>query len=226
MESLLSCRNLTKEYILPENSVHAISKITLDINKGDFICFMGPSGSGKTTLLNILGLLDVPTEGELLLNGISTLQMSKTSIEDSRRKFYGYVFQRPNLIYSLSNYRNIEIPLLIKNQIKGSVDRKKLIFEILKVLDLEDKAYRFPPELSLGQQQRIALARAVIHKPAILLLDEPTGSLDRDNSNIIVEILRKIYDLFSPTILIVTHDNEVAKIANKIYYLENGEIKS
>lgn len=224
METILSCVNVTKEYPWYKDSVHALSGITIDIKDGDFISFMGPSGSGKTTLLNILGLLDIPTSGELSLNGKSTLNMNLSMIEELRRDYYGFVFQRPNLIKSLSIYRNIELPLLIQKKIKQPITRKEKIFELLKLEGLEEKANKYPSQLSLGQQQRIALARAIVHEPKILLLDEPTGSLDRENSNLIVDLLKRIHESYSSTIIIVTHDDQVAKTGNSIRYLENGKL--
>lgn len=224
MESIITCIDLTKKYQIFDESIRALSEINLDIKKGEFICFVGPSGSGKTTLLNLLGLLDKPSSGEIVVDGKSISQMTSSSIDNIRRENFGYVFQRPNLLPTLTVYKNIELTLLIQNKIKGTTDRKKLIFELLKFLELDDKIYNYPSQLSIGQQQRIALARAIIHKPSVLLLDEPTGSLDRENSDLIVDILRKLFLKFNSTILLVTHDLQVAKAGTKILYLEDGII--
>ncbi len=224
MESIITCIDLTKKYQIFDESIRALSEINLDIKKGEFICFVGPSGSGKTTLLNLLGLLDKPSSGEIVVDGKSISQMTSSSIDNIRRENFGYVFQRPNLLPTLTVYKNIELTLLIQNKIKGTTDRKKLIFELLKFLELDDKIYNYPSQLSIGQQQRIALARAIIHKPSVLLLDEPTGSLDRENSDLIVDILKKLFIKFNSTILLVTHDLQVAKAGTKILYLEDGII--
>ena len=189
MVALVKCINISKTYNFEKNIIQALENINIEINNGDFICLQGPSGSGKTSLLNILGLLDYASSGTLVIDGNSINTMDTASINQLRIKLSCNVFQQPNLNHSLTIYKNIEIPLLIQKTMKGAADRKRKIIELLDILDLKNKAHNYPSQLSVGQQQRIEIAISIVHDPVLLLMDEPTGSLVRENSDFIVDLL-------------------------------------
>lgn len=220
----IECSDLSRKFENNGNIKVALNKINLKLEKSEFICLMGPSGSGKTTLLNIIGLLDLPTKGSLQINGILISTLDKKRLTKLRSTIFGYVFQKPNLLRQLSIYENLELPLLVQDRKIGYLDRQKKIFDLLRKLEIYDKAFNYPTQLSSGEQQRVSIARAIIHQPQIILLDEPTGSLDRETTTQFLKLLEEIYKSYYPTIIMVSHDKLVASLSHKIINILDGKI--
>ena len=224
MESLINCINLSKVYSNNVTSTIAIKNINLHIIKNDFISFVGPSGSGKTTLLNILGLLDLPTTGNLYFNEISITELDNEKLALLRCNNYGYVFQLPNLIKHFTVRANVEMPLLLGRY--SLLARKEMVNNALENVELLNKIDKYPDQLSGGEQQKVALARAIVKEPIILVLDEPTGSLNEQDTRQIIDLLHKIYYELKTTLLIVTHDMNVASASQKVIKIIDGELQS
>lgn len=218
--SLLKVENLVKKYENGNNTVIALNGINLEVNTGDFISIIGASGSGKSTLLHMLGTVDKPTSGKILLDGIDINQMNDLEQSKLRREKVSLMYQFYNLIPTLNVKENIIFPLMLDNK---KIDNDYLE-ELISILKLKDLLKRFPNELSGGQQQRVAIARALINKPYIILADEPTGNLDRNNSRELIELLKVANEKYNQTIIMVTHDIELAKYAKKIITIEDGKI--
>lgn len=215
-------RNVKKVFGLGNNAVWAVNGITLEIPKGEFIALVGASGSGKSTLLNLLGGLEYPTSGEILVEGIDICKLKKRDIPQFRRRNIGFVFQNYSLLPMLNIYDNIILPLSFEKRIRA--DHKEHV-ELLQYLGIWEQRQKFPHELSGGQQQRVAIARALINKPAILLADEPTGNLDSKTTNSVMEVLQSSCQKYKQTILMVTHNLEIAQMCNKVIHIEDGKIK-
>lgn len=224
MESLINCINISKVYSNNVTSTIAIKNINLHIIKNDFISFVGPSGSGKTTLLNILGLLDLPTTGNLYFNEISITELDNEKLALLRCNNYGYVFQLPNLIKHFTVRANVEMPLLLGRY--SLLARKEMVNNALENVELLNKIDKYPDQLSGGEQQKVALARAIVKEPIILVLDEPTGSLNEQDTRQIIDLLHKIYYELKTTLLIVTHDMNVASASQKVIKIIDGELQS
>lgn len=218
--NILSVRNLKKYYNTGENTVKALDGIDLDICKGEFLAVVGTSGSGKSTLLHMLGGLDNPTSGEIIIDGRNISGLSRDELTVYRRRKIGFVFQNYNLLPLMNVYENIVLPI----KLDGIKPDDDYVEEILKLLKLEDKKYFMPNQLSGGQQQRVALARALAIKPAIILADEPTGNLDSLNARELMEYLVKINKEKHTTIIMVTHDSFVASYSKKVYYMKDGHL--
>lgn len=217
---ILRVENLRKEYGDDNNKVIALDGITLEIERGEFVAVVGPSGSGKSTLLHIIGGVDSPTEGDVYIDGNNISKYSSKELSYFRRRKVGIVYQFYNLIPNLTARHNIELPLKLD---KRKTNEKNFL-EIVKKLGIEDKLNSFPSELSGGQQQRIAIARSLIYSPSIILADEPTGNLDRNNSKEIVDIFRYFNKALKQTIILVTHDENVALQADRIITIVDGKI--
>ncbi|MGI5950135.1 ABC transporter ATP-binding protein [Peptoniphilus sp.] len=217
---ILRVENLRKEYGDDNNKVIALDGITLEIERGEFVAVVGPSGSGKSTLLHIIGGVDSPTEGDVYIDGNNISKYSSKELSYFRRRKVGIVYQFYNLIPNLTARHNIELPLKLD---KRKTNEKNFL-EIVKKLGIEDKLNSFPSELSGGQQQRIAIARSLIYSPSIILADEPTGNLDRKNSKEIVDIFRYFNKALKQTIILVTHDENVALQADRIITIVDGRI--
>ena len=219
---ILKCENLRKVYGSGNNQVVALDHIDLSVQKGEFVAIVGASGSGKSTLLHILGSVDKPTEGKVVIEGTDISKMNRMQAAIFRRRKVGLVYQFCNLIPTLTVEKNILMPLLLD---KRTVDRE-YFKQVITSLGIQDKLDALPSQLSGGQQQRTAIARALIYRPAILLADEPTGSLDRKNSREIIDLLKLSNRNLEQTILLITHDEKIALEADRIIAIEDGRIVS
>ena len=218
--NILSTKNLTKHYGAEPLLVKALDGITLEIEQGSFTAIVGTSGSGKSTLLYMLGGLDTPTSGSVRVNGQELSGMGKNELAIFRRRKIGFIFQNYNLMPNLTVYDNIVLPVELDGR---SVD-KEYLTTIANTLGLEDKLNRKPNKLSGGQQQRVAIARALAAKPAIILADEPTGNLDSHTSQEVVGLLKTTSEMFHQTIVMITHNEEIAQSANRTIRIEDGKI--
>jgi len=218
--SVLKIENITKYYGTGDNEVKALDGINLEIQDGEFIAITGTSGSGKSTLLHIIGSVDKPTSGRVLLENQDIYAMSDDEQSKLRRKKIALIYQFYNLIPTLNVKENITLPTMLEND---KIDEKYLN-ELLELLGLSNRVTHLPNELSGGQQQRVSIGRALMSKPSIILADEPTGNLDSKNSREIMELLKTANEKYKQTIIMVTHDRELAKYANRIITIEDGKI--
>ncbi|MEM0363511.1 MAG: ABC transporter ATP-binding protein [Sulfolobaceae archaeon] len=219
--SIIRLENITKEYGGKVKTI-ALSNINLEINEGEFIAILGPSGSGKTTLLLILGILDRPTQGKVYINNKDVTRMSDSEISKIRNEYIGFVFQNYNLIPRLTVFQNVELPLVARGIPKKK--REEIVIEALKLVGIESLIKKRASELSGGQQQRVAIARALAQNPKIILADEPTGNLDSVNAKIVMDTFKKINEELKTTIVVVTHDKEVASYARRKIFIRDGKI--
>ena len=218
--SIIKTKNLIKEYGQGENTIFALNNVSIDLEEGEFVAIVGSSGSGKSTLLNMLGGLDFPTEGEVYVRGTRLSDLKGDDLTIFRRRNIGFVFQSYNLIPILSVYENIVMPL----ELDGIQADTDFINEICEKLKITDKLDQMPEQLSGGQQQRAAIARALSTKPAIILADEPTGNLDSKTSVEVAGLLKMSALAFHQTIALVTHDEEIAQMADRIIRIEDGRV--
>lgn len=219
---ILYTENLKKKYGEKENEFQALNGINLSINKGEFVSIIGASGSGKSTLLNMIGGIDVPSSGKVYIEDKDISSLNDNKLSEIRRKKIGIIFQQYNLMPALTVYENIQLPLFIDDK---KVD-KDYLREIVSTLSLEDKINNFPGQLSGGQQQRVSIARALANKPSIILADEPTGNLDKKNGEEVIALLKKTIKKYNVTLILVTHDMNIAKEADRIITIEDGNIVS
>ncbi|MHA2407104.1 MAG: ABC transporter ATP-binding protein [Candidatus Ranarchaeia archaeon] len=219
MAKVLELTNVKKRYMLGKVPVDALRGVNLTVETGDFIAVLGPSGSGKSTLLNLIGVLDTPTEGTLLVDGTDVSTVKENKLVEIRRKV-GFVFQFFNLIPRLNARENVELPLAITNKSKS--ERRARALELLTLVGLRERAEHKPAELSGGEQQRVAIARALANKPKFLLLDEPTGNVDSNTANDILDLVCKLNTEEKATIIMVTHDHEIAQFAKKSMQMIDG----
>lgn len=217
---ILQTKDLKKYYGAGENVVKALDGVDLSIDKGEFVSIVGSSGSGKSTLLHMLGGLDIPTSGTVTVDGINLSGMTKDQQTIFRRRKIGFVFQNYNLLPLLNVYENIVLPI----QLDGVKPDISYINEILDILGLQSKKYAMPGQLSGGQQQRVAMARALATKPTIVLADEPTGNLDSKSSADVLGLIKITSERFCQTVVMITHNNEIAQMAGRIIHLEDGKI--
>lgn len=218
--SIIKTKNLIKEYGQGENTIFALNNVSIDLEEGEFVAIVGSSGSGKSTLLNMLGGLDFPNEGEIYVRGTRLSDLKGDDLTIFRRRNIGFVFQSYNLIPILSVYENIVMPL----ELDGIQADTDFINEICEKLKITDKLDQMPGQLSGGQQQRAAIARALSTKPAIILADEPTGNLDSKTSVEVAGLLKMSALAFHQTIALVTHDEEIAQMADRIICIEDGRV--
>ncbi len=221
IKEVVRTEELKKYYPLGTHTVKALDGVNLTVKEGEFVAITGKSGSGKSTLLHMLGALDVPTSGEVYIDGKSLASMTREEQAVFRRRKVGVVFQSYNLIPDLSVYENIVLPI----ELDGGYVDKAYIEELLRQLKIEDKRDALPGTLSGGQQQRTAIARALSYKPAILLADEPTGSLDTQTSHDVMGLLKTVARKYQQTTILITHDMDVAQLSDRIVYMEDGKIR-
>ncbi|MBN1064778.1 ABC transporter ATP-binding protein [Clostridium botulinum] len=218
--NVIRLNGVYKSYGNGENEVKALKNINLDIKKGEFVSIIGASGSGKSTLLHILGGIDRPTEGEIFIEDVNLKNLSENEISLLRLRKVGFVFQFYNLIPILTVEENIEMPVLLDD---GAID-KDYKNELIKLLGLENKLNNLPSELSGGQQQRVAIGRALANRPSIILADEPTGNLDSKTAMDIMELLKYSRKKYNQTLILITHDERIAKMADRVIGIKDGEI--
>ena len=217
---ILKVNELTKVYGKGENEVRALDGVSFSVEKGEFIAIVGPSGSGKSTLLHILGGVDRPTSGQVYMNGQDVYKKNEEQLAIFRRREVGLIYQFYNLIPVLNVVENITLPILMDKQ---NVQKERLD-EIIEVLNLKGREGHLPSQLSGGQQQRVSIGRALINMPAIVLADEPTGNLDRKNSQEIIELLKMTNRKYNQTVIVITHDENIALQADRIITIEDGKI--
>ena len=218
---MVETQALKKYYRLGENTVKALDGVDLTVERGEFVAMIGKSGSGKSTLLHMLGGLDTPTSGEVFVDGKKLSELKKEQLAIFRRRKVGFVFQNYNLVPDLNVYENIVLPI----ELDGGYVDEKFIGELLDMLHLQEKAEALPGTLSGGQQQRVAIARALASKPAIILADEPTGNLDSGTGHEVLGLWRVASKRFSQTLILITHDMDIAQLADRIVCIEDGKIR-
>ncbi|MCI5711565.1 MAG: ABC transporter ATP-binding protein [Lachnospiraceae bacterium] len=216
--NLLEVKNICKTYGSGETAVHALKKVSFSVPRGEYVAIVGESGSGKSTLLNMIGALDTPTSGKVMIGGKDIFSMSDRKLTIFRRRNIGFIFQAFNLIPELTVEQNIIFPLLLDYQ---KPDRKYLE-ELLSVLNLKKRRNHLPSQLSGGQQQRVAIGRALITRPALILADEPTGNLDTQNSSEVIALLKEASKKYEQTIVMITHNNSIAQAADRVLNVSDG----
>lgn len=216
--NLLEVNNICKTYGNGETAVHALKKVSFSVPKGEYVAIVGESGSGKSTLLNMIGALDTPTSGKVLIGGKDTFSMSDRKLTIFRRRNIGFIFQAFNLIPELTVEQNIIFPVLLDYQ---KPDRKYLE-ELLAVLNLKERRNHLPNQLSGGQQQRVAIGRALITRPSLILADEPTGNLDTQNSSEVITLLKETSKKYEQTIIMITHNRSIAQTADRVLNVSDG----
>jgi putative ABC transport system ATP-binding protein len=221
-EPIVRIRDLVKEYRRGAEVVRVLDGLSLDIAAGDFVALMGPSGSGKSTLLNLIGGLDRPTSGELMVDQLRIDRLGESALSRWRADHVGFVFQMYNLLPVLTAERNVELPLLLKDL--STEQRRRRVAAAMQLVGLADRAKHRPRELSGGQEQRVGIARAIVTDPTLLLCDEPTGDLDRKSGNEILDLLQALNAEQGKTIIMVTHDPAAANRAKRIVHLEKGTL--
>jgi len=222
MDNFIEVENLTKSYARNDDLVCVLADVNMTVKKGEFVALMGPSGSGKTTLLNILGGIDRPTSGEVVIDGKRIGAMSDSELTQWRARHVGFIFQFYNLLPMLNARDNVELPLLLDHLSSG--ERRKRAELALSLVQMEHRFEHRPNELSGGQQQRVAIARAIVKDPDFLVCDEPTGDLDRESSEAVMQLLERLNTEFGKTIVMVTHDPKAAQHAQRTVHLDKGRI--
>jgi putative ABC transport system ATP-binding protein len=221
-ENIVTIRNLSKVYAQGEIQVTALDNISLDLAAGEFLALMGPSGSGKSTLLHIIAGIDRPTSGECLVQGVDVAKLNESQLADWRNQNVGFVFQTFNLIPVLTAFENVELPLLLTRL--GRAQRRKQVEVALELVGLADRSHHLPKQLSGGQEQRAAIARALVTDPQIVVADEPTGNLDSHSAQDVLGILQSLSRQAGKTVILVTHDPKAAAFGSRSIHLEKGEL--
>jgi putative ABC transport system ATP-binding protein len=218
---ILCLQNVSKDYLTDGQPVHALSALSLNVERGEFVALVGRSGCGKSTLLNLAGAMDFPTSGNVLLDGVSTSSLKDSGLTRLRREKVGFIFQSFQLLHTLTVFENVELPLLLA----GKANPREAARERIAWVELDGLGDRFPHQLSGGQMQRVAIARALIHSPSLLLADEPTGNLDTTTGNVILELLRRLTREQNTATIMATHSPEAAALANTLVRLRDGKIE-
>ena len=222
MQTLVELKNVSKVYKMEKVEVLALKGVNMKIKRGEFVAVVGPSGSGKSTLLHMIGCLDRPTKGEVILDGIDVSKLSDNELSRIRAEKIGFVFQFFNLYPTLTALENVELPMMIVE--KNRKERKRRARELLKIVGMEKRAEHLPSQLSGGERQKVAIARALANDPPLILADEPTGNLDSKSGKEIVALLDKLQEEKGKTIVMATHMQDIAKFAERLIYLKDGEI--
>ena len=218
--NILEVKNLSKIYGKDETKVVALDNVSFSVKQGEFVAIIGPSGSGKSTLLHILGGVDVPTKGSVIINGTDISTLDETNLAIFRRRQIGLIYQFYNLIPILTVEENLTLPLLLD----GRKPNQKIIDSLVKTLGLENRLKHLPSQLSGGQQQRVSIGRALTNNPALMLADEPTGNLDSENTKEIISLLKKFNKENNQTLIVITHDERIALAADRVIAIEDGRI--
>ncbi len=220
--ALVEIRKLTKQFRKGDEVITPLQEVHLDIERGDFVSLMGASGSGKSTLLNAIAGIDRPTSGEILVNGIDITKLARAKLADWRAANIGYIFQMHNLVPVLTAYENVELPLLLLPM--SSAERQKRVAIALEAVHLRDRAHHYPRQLSGGQEQRVGIARAIVANPTMIVGDEPTGDLDAETTEQILDLVKRLNSELGMTLLLVTHDPKVAALAPRQLRLDKGTL--
>ena len=226
MPSVITLDSVTKTYEMGDNSVHALDEVSLTVEQGEFVTVTGASGSGKSTLMHILGCLDKPTAGRYFLRGEDVSDLSPADLAVIRNKQIGFVFQGFNLLPRTTATENVEVPLLYSRPLMSAAERREKALEALDLMKLSDRASHHPNQLSGGQQQRVAIARALVNKPDLILADEPTGNLDTATGKEVMQTLVKLREERGITIVLITHEIEIASYGSRIVSIRDGKIIS
>ncbi len=221
--SIVSVRNVSKDYMLGKTVVPALRDVSLDVEEREFLSIAGPSGSGKTTLLNLVGCVDTPTSGTVVVNGEDTAKLSERALTDLRLRTIGFIFQSFNLVSVLSVFQNVEFPLLLQGTL-AKAERRKRVLDLLEAVGLSEHTRHRPSELSGGQRQRVAIARALVTRPKLVLADEPTANLDSQTGGNIIDLMRDMNRRDGTTFVFSTHDPKVMSHANAVVRIEDGRI--
>ena len=222
-ENIVELKNVVKEYSLDSQKLRVLDDVSCSVKRGEFVCVMGPSGSGKSTLLHILGCLDKPTQGQVYVDGVLVSALNDDALAEIRRDKIGFVFQAFNLAPTLNTFQNVELPLIISGW--DAQDRKRIATRMLKLVGLENKAQSMPSQLSGGEKQRVAVARALTNNPTILLADEPTGNLDSKSGKEVMDLFSKLWRGQGMTVILITHEPQVAAYGNRLIQLRDGHIE-
>lgn len=222
MKPIIQLKNVWKTYRMGDNIVNALRGINLDVMPGEFLAIQGPSGSGKSTAMNLVGCLDVPSRGEIYLDGQNIARLSESNLASIRGRKIGFIFQKFNLIETLTAFENVVLPMTFQGI--SEADRNKRAKQLLEQFGLGDRMHHKPGELSGGQQQRVAIARSLAVDPPVILADEPTGNLDSKTGKEVMEFLRELHKHRDKTIVLVTHDDSLARMADRVEYLKDGVI--
>jgi putative ABC transport system ATP-binding protein len=218
---ILSLQDVSKDYLTDGQPVHALTGLSLNVERGEFVALVGRSGCGKSTLLNLAGAMDFPTAGKVILDGVSTSSLKDSGLTQLRRERVGFIFQSFQLVHTLTVFENVELPLLLA----AKHNPREAARERLAWVELDGLGDRYPHQLSGGQMQRVAIARALIHSPTIVLADEPTGNLDTTTGNLILELLRRLTREQNTATIMATHSFEAASLANTLVRLRDGKIE-
>lgn len=224
--SVISMQDVSKTYEMGESSVQALRSVSVTVQQGEFVTVIGPSGSGKSTLMHILGCLDRPTSGQFLLNGRDVSSLPRDDLASIRNKQIGFVFQGFNLLPRTTALENVEVPLLYSHPLVSASERHKRALAALTTMGLGDRAHHHPSQLSGGQQQRVAIARALVNEPSLILADEPTGNLDTRTSVEVMSLLQDLREKRGITVVLITHDMDVARYGTRIVSIRDGQIVS
>ncbi len=217
----IELKDVKKVYRVGNENIYAVNGISLKVKEGEFLCVMGASGSGKTTLLSLMGCLDKPTSGKVIVEGVDTSELGDRELTEIRRDKIGFVFQQYHLIPTLTAFENVELPMLLKGIDKKERERRAM--ELLKIMGIDKAANRKPSELSGGMQQRVAIARALANNPKILLCDEPTGNLDTKSGEVVMNLIKQQNEK-GVTVVLVTHDPDISKYADRVVRIRDGKL--
>ena len=220
---IIELKDVWKTYKMGEQEVHALRGLNLQVRSGEFLAIMGTSGSGKSTALNHIGALDIPTKGNIYLDGVDIATLTESQLAQIRAKKIGFIFHQFNLIPTLTAHENVTLPLIFQDV--PEEERNARANELLELVGLSERKHHLPSELSGGQQQRVAIARALATKPEVILADEPTGNLDTKTGDTVMDFLKKLHREEKRTIIMVTHDEETAQHADRVEYLRDGQIQ-